>query len=141
MSDPAKIAREYLESFNKRDWDRIRSLFAPGYSYTGGDGEKQQGPEAGMAVVQMWASAISDARIDIRNIHVAGDTAIVEFVGSGTHDGDLMGIAATGRKISMPVCMVVDIKDGKVQAEREYMDMAHMMQQLGVMETPAAATA
>ena len=139
MSDPASIAREYLESFNRRDWDRIRDLFAPGYSYTGGDGEKQQGPEAGLAIVQMWAGAFPDARINIRNIHVAGDVAIVEFQASGTQDGELMGIAATGRKISMPVCTVLDIKDGKIIAEREYMDMAHMMQQLGVM--PAAATA
>jgi steroid delta-isomerase-like uncharacterized protein len=141
MSDPANIAREYLESFNRRDWDKMRSLFASGYSYTGGDGEKQQGPEAGVAIAQMWAGAMSDAKIDIKSTHVAGNTAIVEFQGSGTHDGELMGIPATGRKVTMPVCMVVDIKDGKVQAEREYMDMAHLMQQLGVMEMPAAATA
>lgn len=139
MSDPASIAREYLESFNKRDWDKMRSLFADGYSYTGGDGEKQVGPDAGVAVAQMFSGAMSDAKIDIKSIHVAGSTAIVEFQGSGTHDGELMGIAATGKKVTMPVCMVVDIKDGKIAAEREYMDMAHMMQQLGVM--PAAATA
>ena len=139
MADPASIAREYLESFNRRDWDRIRDLFAPGYSYTGGDGEKQQGPEAGLAVVQMWAGAFSDARIDIRDIHVAGDVAIVEFQASGTQDGELMGIAATGRKIEMTVCTILDTKNGKITAEREYMDLAHMMQQLGVMPAPATA--
>jgi len=139
MSDAASIAREYLESFNRRDWDRIRELFASGYSYTGSDGEKQQGPEAGLAVVQMWANAFSDAKADIRQIHVAGDVATVEFQASGTQDGELMGIAATGRKVSMPVCTVLDIKDGKITAEREYMDMAHMMQQLGVMPAPATA--
>jgi ketosteroid isomerase-like protein len=110
MAGIESIAREYLESFNRRDWDRIRALFAPTYSYTGADGTTQQGPEAGLAVVQMWAGAFSDAKVEIRAIHVAGDTAIVEFQGGGTQDG-----------------------------EREYMDMAHMMQQLGVM--PAAAHA
>ena len=139
MADPTSIAREYLESFNRRDWDRIRDLFAPGYSYTGGDGEKRQGPEAGLAIVQMWAGAFPDARIEIRDIHVAGDTAIVEFQAGGTQDGELMGIAATGRKVSMPVCTVLDIKDGKITAEREYMDLAHMMQQLGVMPAPVTA--
>ena len=139
MADAAAIAREYLESFNRRDWDRIRDLFAPSYSYTGSDGEKQQGPEAGLAVVQMWAGAFPDAKVDIRQIHVAGDTAAVEFQAGGTHNGELMGIAATGRKISMPVCTVLEIKGGKITAEREYMDMAHLMQQLGVM--PELATA
>ena len=139
MSDAASIAREYLESFNRRDWDRIRELFASGYSYTGSDGEKQQGPEAGLAVVQMWASAFSDAKIDIREIHVAGDVATVEFQASGTQNGELMGIPGTGRKVSMPVCTVLEIRDGKITAEREYMDLAHMMQQLGVMPAPVTA--
>ena len=138
MSDPATIAREYLQAFNGRDWDRFKGLLAPEYSYTGGDGEKQQGPEAGLAVGQMFAAAMSDAKIEIRHIHVAGDTAIVEFHASGTHDGDFMGIAATGRKVAMPACTVLEIKDGKITAEREYMDMAHVMQQLGVIGAPAA---
>jgi len=139
MADPASIAREYLESFNRRDWGRIRELFAPGYSYTGSDGERQQGPEAGLAVVQMWAGAFPDAKVEIQHIHVAGDTAVVEFTPRGTHQADLMGIPATGRKIEMTVCTILDTKNGKITAEREYMDMAHMMQQLGVI--PAAATA
>ena len=141
MTDPASIAREYLEAFNRRDWNRFKGLFAPEYSYTGGDGAKQQGPEAGLAVGQMFATAMSDAKIDIQRIHVAGDTAIVELTGSGTHDGDFMGIAATGRKVSMPVITVLETRDGKITAEREYMDMAHLMQQLGVIDAPAGATA
>ena len=137
MSDPASTAREYLEAFNRRDWDQFKGLFASEYSYTGGDGEKQEGPEAGLAVGQMFATAMSDAKINIQRVHVAGDTAIVEFQASGTHDGDFMGIAATGRKVTMPVVTVLEIKDGKITAEREYMDMAHVMQQIGAMPEPA----
>ena len=137
MSDAAGIAREYLESFNRRDWDRIRDLFSPTYSYTGSDGTRQQGPQAGVAVVQMWASAFPDAKVEIRQVHVAGDVAIVEFQAGGRQDGELMGIPASGRKISMPVCTVLDIKDGKITAEREYMDLLAMMQQLGVAPAPA----
>ena len=139
MSDPATIARDYLESWNRRDWDRWRELFASQYSYTGGDGVRQDGPEAGMAIGQMFATAFPDAKIEIKHIHVVGDTAVVEFVGSGTHNGDLMGIAPTGRKMSIPVVTILEVRDGRIQAEREYMDMAHLMQQLGVV--PAAATA
>ena len=137
MSDPASIAREYLEAFNRRDWDQFKGILASEYSYTGGDGEKLEGPEAGLAVGQMFATAMSDAKINIQRVHVAGDTAIVEFQASGTHDGDFMGIAATGRKVTMPVVTVLEIKDGKITAEREYMDMAHVMQQIGAMPEPA----
>jgi steroid delta-isomerase-like uncharacterized protein len=141
MADPASIAREYLEAFNRRDWGKMKSLFAPEFSYTGSDGAKQQGPDAGVAVAQMFATAMSDAKIDIKQIHVAGNTAAVEFIGSGTHDGDFAGIPATGRKVTMPVVTILDIKNDKIAAEREYMDMGHMMQQLGVMPSPAPASA
>jgi steroid delta-isomerase-like uncharacterized protein len=139
MASTEATAREYLDAFNRRDWDSMRKLFLPEYTYTGGDGEVQKGPEAGLAVAQMFAAAMSDAKISIQTVHTSGDTAVVEFIGSGTHDGDFQGIAPSGRKVTMPVCMVVEVRDGKIRCEREYMDMMHMMQQIGV--TPAAATA
>ncbi len=140
MADPASIAREYMEAWNRRDFARYRELIHPQYSYTGADGQRQDGPEAGMAVAQMFANAFPDGKIDIQHIHPAGDKiAVVEFIGRGTHQGDLMGISPTGRKIEMPVCNVIEARDGKVYSEREYMDMAHMMQQLGVMPAPATA--
>jgi len=139
MVSPADIAREYVENWNRRDWKAYRELLDDQYTYTGGDGQTQRGPEAGMAVGQMFATAFPDGRIDLRQIHTAGDTAIVEFTGSGTHSGDLMGIAPTGRRISIPVITVLTVRGGRIVSEREYMDMAHLMRQLGVM--PAAATA
>ncbi|TMF13596.1 MAG: ester cyclase [Chloroflexi bacterium] len=139
MVSPADIAREYVENWNRRDWKAYRELLDDQYTYTGGDGQTQRGPEVGMAVGQMFATAFPDGRIDLRQIHTAGDTAIVEFTGSGTHSGDLMGIAPTGRRISIPVITVLTVRGGRIVSEREYMDMAHMMRQLGVM--PAAATA
>ena len=139
MSDPASIARQTFEAWNRRDWDTLRRMLHPGYSYTGGDGSRQDGPEAGLAMYQMYAAAFPDGKIDIQRVHTAGDVAVTEFIARGTHQGDLMGIAPTGRKMEMPICNVMEMRDGKVHAEREYMDMAHMMQQLGVM--PAAARA
>jgi len=139
MSDVASIAREYSDAWNRRDWARWRELFHPQYTYTGGDGQLQKGPEAGMAVGQMFANAFPDGKIDVHAIHIAGSVAIVEFTGRGTHTGDLMGIAPTGRQISIPVCDILEIRDGKIIAEREYMDMMHLMQQLGVAPVPATA--
>ena len=44
----------------------------------------------------------------------------------------LMGLAPTGRKVAIPVCNVIEVRDGKVYAEREYFDSANLMAQLGV---------
>jgi len=139
MADIAAIARQYSDAWNRRDWDTFKGLLHAEYSYTGGDGVRQDGPEAGLGVGQMFATAFPDGKIDVQRVHAAGDTAIVEFIGRGTHKGDLMGIPPTGKSISIPVVDILEIRDGKIHTEREVMDFAHMMQQLGVM--PAAATA
>lgn len=128
-----------MEAWNKRDFAKMRELMHPEYSYTGGDGQEQKGADAGMAVAQMFATAFPDGRIDLVKINEAGDTAIVEFIGRGTHKGELMGIAPTGKTMAMPVCNIMEIRDGKIYREREYMDMMTMMTQLGVAPAPAHA--
>ena len=139
MSDVASIAREYSDAWNRRDWARSRELLHPEYTYMGGDGQVHKGADAGLAMSQMFANAFPDGKGDIQKITATGDIAIVEFIGRGTHNGDLMGIAPTGRQVTIPVCDILEIRDGKIIAEREYMDMLHMMQQLGVAPAPATA--
>lgn len=140
MSNAESIARDYVEGWNRRDWDGWLKMLHPEYTYTGGDGQTHKGPQAALDVGQMFATGFPDGKIGIRQVHTAGDNiAIVEFVARGTHDGELMGIAPTGRKMEMPVCMLVEVKDGKIYAEREYMDIMHLMQQLGVAPAPATA--
>ena len=135
------VAREYVESWNSRNFDRMRDLMHPDYTYTGGDGQEQKGPEAGLAVTRMFADAFPDGRVNITSIKQIGDTTVVEFIGRGTHQGDLMGIAPTGKSVSIPVCDVFEVRDGKIYREREYMDMMTMMVQLGVATVPSAAPA
>jgi len=140
MADIAALAREYLESWNRRDFARWRELLHPEYTYIGGDGQVQKGPQVGLDLGDMYAKAFPDGKIEIKHIHVVGDSvAIAEFVARGTHEGELMGIAPTGRKMELPVCMLIEARDGKIYAEREYMDMMHMMVQLGVVPAPATA--
>ena len=50
-----------------------------------------------------------------------------------------MGIAPTGKTVAIPVCDVLEIRDGKIYSEREYMDMMTIMVQLGVATAPPVA--
>lgn len=139
MSDAASIARDYLECFNARDWERMRSFLHEDFTYTGPDAQVLQGANAGLAVAQMFASAMPDARLRIERQAVDGDIVMTEFLGSGTQDGDLMGIPPSNRAVSVPVCNILEIRDGKIIAEREYMDMLNVLQQIGAAPAPATA--
>jgi predicted ester cyclase len=52
-----------------------------------------------------------------------------------------MELAPTGKTMALPVCNVIEVRDGKIYREREYMDMMTMMTQLGAIPAPVAAHA
>ena len=142
MASPADIAREYLEAFNRRDWAKVHAIVHSDYTYTGGDGQEQAGgPEVALGIMEMYASAFPDVRLQIRRQYTQGETSITEFTYDGTHSGDFMGIVPTGKRVRGPVIMITDVRDGKIYREREVVDLAHMLTQMGVSQIPAAATA
>lgn len=139
MSHATNVMRQYLEAVVRRDFEGIRRLFHPNYTYTGGDGQRLDGPEAGVAIAQMYTAAFPDLTLDVTRMHAVGDAVVVtEFTARGTHRGELMGVAPTGRRIEIPVCNVVEVQDGKILAEREYFDTGVLHQQLGVAGQPAS---
>jgi steroid delta-isomerase-like uncharacterized protein len=141
MSSAAQIHQQMVNAWNARDYDTMQSLLHPDYTYTGGDGKEMRGPEAGMAIARMYAAAFPDGRIEVQRVYTQGDTAVAEFVARGTHGGELMGIAPTGRAVEINICNVMELRDGKIHREREYFDMLTMLTQLGVATQAAHATA
>ena len=142
MAEPAQIVREYLEAWNRRDWEAFRGMLHSKYTFRGGDGQVLEGPDAGVAVGQGWATAFPDGRVEIQNSYSCGDTvAVTEFVARGTNTGPLMGIPPTGKSATIYVANICEVADGKILAEREYLDSLPMLVQLGVIQDPTKAHA
>ncbi len=138
MSTASNIHKEVLDAWNRRDFQVMRNLYHAQYTYTGGDGKEIRGPDAGVDVARMYANAFPDGKVEIRNVFVQGDTAVCEFRAHGTHKGEFLGIRPTGKRIEINVCNVIELREGKIYREREYMDTATMLTQLGVNQIPAA---
>jgi steroid delta-isomerase-like uncharacterized protein len=138
MSTPTTIHREVAEAWNKRDFAALQNLMDDQYSFTGGDGKEASGPSAGIEVARMWANAFPDGRLEVRHVYTQGNTAIAEMVGRGTHTGNLLAIAPTGRPVEVVICNVMELRNGKVYREREYLDMMSVLQQIGAMPRSVA---
>lgn len=135
MTDVGSIHRQMLDVVAARDLDGLRALYHPDYSYEGSDGVEHKGADAGIEVASMYLDAFSDLHFEVRHQLQCGEhVSVLEFTGRGTHDGELEGIAPTGRSVEIPVCNVVEIADGKILREREYFDATVMLRQLGVMD-------
>jgi predicted ester cyclase len=90
---------------------------------------------------QMWA-AFPDIRGDLEQVVAEGDAAAVRFLISGTHEGEFMGVAPTGKRIELEVMAMLRFDDEAKIAERwTRMDEVALLTQLGLMpsatEVPA----
>ena len=70
---------------------------------------------------------------------IAGDRLVDEMVARFTHsvrmDWALPGVTPTGRRVLLPLVVIVDFRDGKLASERIYWDQASLLVQVGLLET------
>jgi steroid delta-isomerase-like uncharacterized protein len=100
----------------------------------------------GPAGLKEWVATIRGGFPDIHftteKALVDGDDVAVRWTAAGTHAGPVLGIAPTGKKITMVGITIFRIVDGKIVEEHASEDMLGLLQQLGVLPPlPPAASA
>ena len=131
--DPNDLSHSMLRAWKARDWDALREVLHEEYVYTGPDGAPVVGVEAGLAAGwSSFADSFPDGDYEITGVYVDGDVVVTEFRFWGTHTGDFEGVSPTGNRVNIEFCNVMRLQDGKVIAERDYLDTHGLMEQLGV---------
>jgi steroid delta-isomerase-like uncharacterized protein len=94
------------------------------------------GLEAVRAWVASMAAAFPDRQMTIDEVIAEGDKVVVRHTLSGTHEGEMDGIPATGRSITQPAISIFRLANGKILEGWYASDHLKLMQQLGVIPTP-----
>ena len=127
------IVRRLLEEPWKGDLRVIDELVDRKYvGYDPSIPEPLRGPEGFKENISTYRAAYSDARITVDDQIAEGDKVATRWTGRGKHDGDLMGIAPTGKKVEWTEIGILRIADGKVVESWYDVDMLGLMGQLGV---------
>ncbi|MEZ0065029.1 steroid delta-isomerase-like uncharacterized protein [Streptacidiphilus sp. MAP12-20] len=61
-----------------------------------------------------------------------GDLVVEHFTGTGTHRGDLLGVAPTGRALTLPGINIFRLRDGLIVERWGRVDELGLLRQLGV---------
>jgi predicted ester cyclase len=64
---------------------------------------------------------------------------LVRFSGVATHRGEFLGVAPTGKTVSVSVLDLTRLRNGQIVEEWERFDLLNILTQLGA--SPAAASA
>jgi steroid delta-isomerase-like uncharacterized protein len=143
VSDQNKsLSRRVLdEVWNQGNLKVIDELTAPNATFYDANvpGGKFTGPEGLRQFVQIYRGAFPDVRFTVEDQIAEGDKVCTRWTAVGTHKGELMGIAPTGKRATVTGVGIDRYQNGKfVEAWASY-DMLGMLQQLGVVPSLAPA--
>jgi len=97
-----------------------------------------EGPQGREGMKQMMAaffSAFPDLNVTIDQLIAEGDIVAGRMTTTGTHQGEFMGINATGERITISETHMIRIENGMAVEHWGNSDDLGMMQQLGVIPT------
>ena len=145
MSEENKaIARRALEEVwsGQGDLDAADELYAPNWlDHDPASPEDIRGPEGAKEWASMYRNAFPDNRYSVEEQVAEGDMVVTRWIASGTHQGEIMGIAPTGNRVTMAGTSVERIVDGKIEETWDNYDALGMMQQIGAIPSPEEAQA
>ena len=80
----------------------------------------------------MYFQAFPDMSVTVDEMVAEGETVTARMTIRGTHQGEFMGVAATGRQINLLGVDVVHFSNGKATEVWHFDEEMVMWQQLGV---------
>jgi steroid delta-isomerase-like uncharacterized protein len=117
---------------NGRRLDLAETLFAANCPFHDPQIPGIAGPRAIAETVKTYQTGV-EGHWAIEDIFASGDDRVtVRWTGSGTHNGDVMGIPPTGKAVRVDAISIFRIAGGKIVESWEVWDTLGFLQQLGV---------
>lgn len=128
-----QLARRFFEEiWNDRDESAIER-FIP-VDAKGNDPDFGSGREGFRDQWRKWQSAFPDLHFEIVDLIAEGDKVLTRWVLTGTHQGEFLGVAPSGKAIRVQGMSLDRIEDGWVAEGFDGWDALGMRQQLGIRE-------
>lgn len=124
MTDVKATVRAFIDTLNRRDWDRFGELFAEDASYTvqgyelPGAGTMDR--ETALQVLPGLLSLFDEDSPCVEITHMIAEGAWVLAEAQGT------GAFRDGTRYENRYANVYEVVDGRIRTIREYMDTQHM---------------
>lgn len=136
--DNKSVVRRFIqEGLNNRNPELIIDTYSE--NYVGHDPERPTPRtiadlQQGMA--GLLGNVFPDGQYSIERLFAEGDLVAWHWIFRATHQGELMGIPATGKQIVFGGINIFRLEEGKVVEDWVYRDTTGLMRQLGALPAP-----
>lgn len=134
-SDPLlNVVNQLLSAWNTHDLEALLKLYASNYegtdvAQTGVD----RGIEGARESLVRYLTAFPDVQFTMEDILMQGNCVSLVWKAEGTHQGVLMNIPATGKKVAITGVSILTIINGKIVRGLYIWDVAGMLRGLGLL--------
>jgi len=132
MMDHAAAMKRLYDLISAGDIDGFGELLADDFVEHEEMPGLERSKEGVKQLFHMYRAAFPDLRMEPQDVLVSGDKAVARVRATGTHQGEFLGMPATGRSVDV---QLIDITrfgdDGLAREHWGVFDALAMMQQLG----------
>ncbi len=129
----------HAEVFSNGNLDVIDELVTEDFVCHFSAGREWRGPNGLKDSVSGLRSAFPDWNERIEDIIAEGDRVVIRFTSTGTHTGEFLGVAASGRKVKVAELTVFRLVNGKIAEQWLIPDQIAMRRQIGIEPSPVPA--
>lgn len=122
----ALVRRFYSEAINRRDRGTCGRLLTEDFSHD----DELKGRAGQQQAVNVFLDAFSDLHNEILMLVAEGDLVAAHQKWTGTHDGDFIGIPATGRQVEFTSTAIIRIEGELIAAAWDEVDLLGLTTQL-----------
>jgi predicted ester cyclase len=121
------------ELFSKGDLEAVDRHLDPGFvNHDPPFAGAPAGPEGMRQAAVMFRAAMPDWHSEVHQFVAEGDTVVERFTAGGTHRGELMGVAPTGRTITLAGINIFRIEGERIVERWGRLDELGLLRQLGL---------
>jgi steroid delta-isomerase-like uncharacterized protein len=132
--DNIKHARQIFDAWNSHDPERYVKLLDEKYVVESDTlPQTLTGRDASRQFFVVYVTAFPDLHFSIDQILAVGEYVVTRWTATGTHRGDLMGLAPTNRHAVTHGCSVSEYQNGRPRHDRVYWDSGNLLRQLGAL--------
>lgn len=130
IATPAHLMLQ--EVWTKGDLALIDELVTEDYvEYDPALPEPIRGRDALKETIGTFRDGAPDLTKSVDETYVDGETVIVTYTATGTHEGEIMGVPPTGRSIEAEGVFVYRVEDDKLAEGTDMWDAFGLLQQIG----------
>lgn len=124
--------RHNEEELNRGNLEVVDEIFAQNYVRHVVGLPEIAGREAEKQFAATVRTGFPDIHFTVKERIVEGDKVFVRWSARGTHQGEYMGIPATGKSMEVTGMVIHQMVSGQIQESWDCFDSLSMLQQLGI---------